>query len=300
MSDDLVLWMTGVDGSRFDLSGPAAGIQGVELAPGPKRIIDAPAKTFWLQGAENMFYQGKQFLRRDPTFILNILADDPYTWRDTDSRIRMALGMYDRQFTLHAEIGGTVRHLDMRLLNEPTAYEQGEWEGKFPGIYSASTLLVNAAAEQPFWYADDLEFSWSLASGTSGSTTFPAQNLGDVIVWPSWFVTAPGIWTIADYSWGQEAEYQRAAGADAARTLPLPTLVSGEDCDVTSDPDSEWIIAANGAPVAQRASGTGLMYPIAPLTQPTSIPVGVTGANPGAAVTLTIPRRFSRPFGVSL
>ena len=37
----MIIWLRGVDGSRWDLSGPDAGMQGVELRPGPKRIIEA-------------------------------------------------------------------------------------------------------------------------------------------------------------------------------------------------------------------------------------------------------------------
>lgn len=300
MMDTMVIWMTGVDGSRWDLSGPDAGIQGVELRPGPKRFIDAPVKTFWLQGAINQVYQGLQYQRRDPLFSVTVFADNPLAWRDIDSRFRLALGDPNSQFTLHVEVGASMRSLDLRLLQEPTAYEQGAWEGKDPALYAVSTLQIQAAAEQPFWYGPDLVTSWSLPSGTSGSTTLSMQNFGDVIVWPSWFVNAPASWMLPDFSWGQEAEYQRPAGADATRTVALPALLTGEDSDVQSDPDQEWIIAANGAPVWQRGAGAGMLYPIAPRTPATQVPVSVTGANAGASVTLTIPQRFSRPFGVSL
>ncbi|MFD4457703.1 hypothetical protein [Nocardia sp. NPDC058480] len=304
MSDQMIIWLKGVDGSRWDLSGPDAGLQGIELRPGPKRIIEAPAKTFWLQGADRQFYQGKQFERRDPVFAVNIFppanSSDPLVWRDVDSRFRMALGMYDEEFRLTVETGGDVRYLDMRLLSDPVPYENGQWEGKDPHLYAASTLTINAAASQPFWYASDLEFSWSLPSGTSGSTTFPFENRGDVIVWPEYFVTAPGKWTLPDRSRGLEAAYQRPAGSDLNRNETLPLLFSGEDCHVNSDPDEEFLVAANNAPVWARTNGRGLLYPIAPKTLPENLPVSVTDANPGAAVTLTIPRRYSRPFGVKI
>ncbi|WP_147404003.1 hypothetical protein [Nocardia panacis] len=291
------IWLTGADGSIWDLDGD----QGVELRPGPKRIIDAPAKTFWIAGAANMHYQGRQFERRDPTFAVNIFATDgnPDTWRDIDSQFRRALGMYDQQFTLHIETDDGVRHLDLRLLSEPTAYENGSWEGKNPHLYATSTLLINAAAEQPFWYADDFTFTWTTATG-SGSTTFRAQNLGDIEVWPKYFVNAPGTWTLPDYSWGQEGAYQRPANIDTARTVTLPALVAGEDCAIDSDPDQEALVAANGSPIWARWNGNSLLYPIAAGTKPTAVPISVTGANANAAVTVRIPRRYSRPFGVSL
>lgn len=308
MPEQMVIWLRGVDGSRWDLSGPDAGVQGVELRPGPKRFIDAPARTFWIQGAQRQHYLGHQFERRDPVFAVNIFvpdpntppADMPYVWRDIDSRFRQALGMYDGEFRLTVETGSDIRHLDMRLLSDPIAYENGEWEGKDPHLYATSTLLINAAAAQPFWYADDLEFSWALESGSSGSTTFAYENRGDVIVWPRYFVTAPGTWTLPDPSWGQEIAHQRPPGSDLIRDETLPTLLSGEDCDVHSDPDEPFLTAANKAPVWARTNGRGLIYPIKPKTLPTSLTVSIADATPGAAVTLTIPRRYSRPIGVKI
>ncbi|WP_218721383.1 hypothetical protein [Nocardia sp. MH4] len=273
----------------------------MELRPGPKRLIDAPAKTFWVQGAARMHYQGRQFERRDPTFAVNIVGENPSHWRDIDSRFRMALGMYDNEFAMYNQTGADVRRLDLRLLSDPVPWENGPWEsGRDPHLYSASTLLINAAASQQFWYGPDIELEWELESGTSGGVNFDVENLGDVVVWPRWFVTAPGAWILPDYSWGQELAYQRPLLADVIRKVPVPVLLPGEDCDVWVDPDEEPYVAANGAPVWARAGGNGMLYPIAPHTKSTSVPVTVTGANPGAAVTLTIPRRYSRPLGVTL
>lgn len=300
MSDHMVITMTGADGSSWNLTDPEPGPAGVELRPGPKKLIDAPARTFWIQGASRMHYQGKQFERRDPIFGVNVYADHPDVWRDIDSQFRMALGMYDQQFTITVETPDGVRHLDLRLLSEPTAYESGEWEGKAPDLHCVSTLLISAAAEMPFWYAEDYTESWSLPSGTSGSHNFSHSNPGDIEVWPRYFCTAPGTWTLPDRSWGQEAAYQRPLSADATRTVALPALVIGEDLDVNADPDEEALVAANGALVWARWSGNGLLYPIKPQTPPTSVAVSVSGASTGAAVTMTLPRRFSRPFGVTL
>lgn len=298
----MLITLAGCDGSSWVLAGPGVDPDGagVTLRPGPKRLIDAPAKTLWLQGAVNQSYQGVQFQRRDPTFIVNIIGDDPREWRDLDSAFRTALGMYDKQFTITVQTEDTTRSLDLRLLQDPTAWESGEWEtGRDPHPFAASTLLVAAAAEQPFWYADDIVLTWEATTGT-GSTTLPFQNFGDVIVWPRYFVNAPGSWVLPDYSWGQETEYQRAPGADSARTFPLTPLLAGEDSDVDSDPDEELIVAVNGAPVWARNDGDGLIYPIAPKTPVTPVPISVSGANPNAGVTVTIPQRFSRPIGVSL
>ncbi len=298
------LTLTGVDGSTWILAGdgaPEDGDAGVTMRPGPKRLIDAPAKTFWVQGAANMSYQGKQFQRRDPTFTVNIVGDTPREWRELDSKFRMALGMYDDQFHLMAETADSTRHLDLRLLQDPTAWENGPWEsGRDPHTLMASTLLVPAAAEQPFWYADDLEFTWSTDTG-NGSVTFPYENRGDVIVWPKYFVNAPfDELVLPDKSWGQELAFQRPAGADVNNTVTIVDVRVGEDVDIESDPDEEFIVAANGAPVWARQDGKALTYPIAPKTLPTDCTITISGAHPDAGVTVTIPRRYSRPIGVSV
>src|SRR5690606_11787234 len=161
MSDYMEVVLTGCNGREFYLEGPEIGRSNYELRPGPQMLIDAPAKTFWLQGAQRMHYQGRQFERRDPTFAINIFGDDPNHWRDLDSQLRLALGMFDDQFRMTIRTPDSERHLDLRLLNQPQAWQSGEWEkGKDPHLYRASTLLVNAAAEQPFWYADDWTKEW--------------------------------------------------------------------------------------------------------------------------------------------
>ncbi|WP_227979989.1 hypothetical protein [Nocardia spumae] len=253
-----------------------------------------------MQGAANMSYQGKQFQRRDPTFTVNIVGDTPREWRELDSAFRMALGMYDEQFHLMVETEDSTRHLDLRLLQDPTPWENGPWEsGRDSHNLRASTLLVPAAAEQPFWYADDLVFTWSTDTG-NGSVTFPYENRGDVIVWPKYFVNAPlASLELPDKSWGQEVAYQRPPGADTNHTITVVDLRAGEDSDIDSDPDEEFIVAANRAPVWARQQ-EALIYPIAPKTLPTDCTITISGANPGAGVTVTIPRRYSRPIGVSV
>ncbi|WP_228002135.1 hypothetical protein [Nocardia australiensis] len=301
MTDYMAVELTGVDGSHWDLEGPNVGAQGVELRPGPKKFIDAPAKTFWLQGAQRMHYQGRQFERRDPIFAVNIFGDDPDQWREIDSKFRMALGMYDTEFRLTVTTADGPRHLDMRLLNDPQAWESGEWEkGKDPHLYRSSTLLINAAAAQPFWYADDWVKELEVTSST-WSTTFDIRNLGDIDVWPKYFLPAPGTWTVSDKSFGQEWKYQRKAGVDANRTAPpFPALLAGEDLDVDSDPDEELMVAANEAPVWARYNGNGLNYPIPGLTPATPWTISGTGLAAGSGLTMTLPRRYSRPLGVSL
>ncbi|WP_280481614.1 hypothetical protein [Nocardia cyriacigeorgica] len=301
MTRHMEVILTGVDGSEWYLAGDARRIGYVELRPGPQMLMDAPAKTFWVQGAQRMHYQGHQFERRDPVFAVTIEGTTPEHWREIDSKFRLALGMYDQQFRMTVRTPDSVRHLDMRLLTHPKAYESGEWEkGKDPHLYRASTLLINAASEQPFWYADDWTREWEVTS-SSWSTTFDIENLGDIDVWAKYFLPAPGAWQVSDKSFGQEWKYQRKKGIDANRMAPpFPTLVAGEDLDVDADPDEELMVAANEAPVWARYNGNGLLYPVPGLTKATPWTITGTGLIPGSGVSMTLPRRYSRPMGVSL
>ncbi|MBF6328728.1 hypothetical protein [Nocardia transvalensis] len=300
MSRYLTLYLNGADGSRWNLTDAT---EGVMLRPGPQKIIDAPAKTFWLETSTGSHYQGMRFERRDPVFSVQIHHENPDIWADIDSRFRMALGMYDEEFELEAHTSYGVRRLKMRLLTDPVAYANADYEGKDPWLTHDSTLGISAACGMPFWEADPIEMSWALGSGTSGSTRFEFENRGDVVVWPRYFVTAPGKWRLPDRSWGQKLyaiptpPYHRGL-LDADRMVWLPELVAGEDCSVDTDPDEATLVAANGAPVQARWNSNGLLYPLRAHLLPTQVTVEVTNANPGAAITIWLPRRYSRPWGV--
>src|SRR5690606_23253237 len=180
-------------------------------------------------------------------------------------------------------------------------WETAEWEkGKDPHLIRTSTLLINAAAEVPFWQSEDWVKEWEVAS-TNWSETFLIENPGDIEVWPKYFLPAPGQWQVSDKSFGQEWKHQRKKDIDLDRMAPpFPTLLPGEDLDVDSDPDEELMIAANEAPVWARYDGNDLMYPVPGLTPETEWTISGTGLHVGDGVKMTLPRRYSRPLGVSL
>ena len=303
MSDQLELSIIGVDGSKWDVSGPEAGAQGVEMLPKTKQLLsDTPAKTFWIKsGGGSQRYQGFNYQRRDPMFGFSVYGRTPGEWRDIDSRFRMALGNYNDQFTCNAvtQPDDQFRELNIRLLQQPDPWNSS-WEGKDPHLYCESTVMIDGACETPHWVGPMEVDSWTLPSGTSGSHTFMEANPGDVPIFKRWVVNAPSAVILPDFSYGQEQDFQRPVGADAARTVPLPVLVSGEDSDVDTNDNNEYIVAANGAPVWMRTGGNFAFYPIAPHTPPTAVPFSVSGATTGFTVTLEMDRWYSRAWGVSL
>lgn len=302
MSRFLTLYLVGQDGSRWNLTDET---EGVLLRPGPSQLIDAPATTYWLESSTGSHYQGMRFDRRDPVFSVQIYHPDPRVWADIDSRFRMALGMVGEDtFRLEVHTPYGIRWINMRLLEAPRAYASEDYEKHDPWLTHDSTLAISAACEQPFWESSPVELEWEPESeDDTGTVLF--ENLGDVPVWWRGFANAPARWRVSDRSWGQKIwaktayPYHRAED-DATRMVWLPELIEGEDTHIDSDPDVPTLIAVNGAPVQNRWNSNGILYPIKPWTRPTPVGVEVVGANPGAGIKFWIPRRFSRPWGVTL
>jgi hypothetical protein len=285
-------------GHRWNLTDET---EGVLLRPGPQKLIDAPAKTYWLESSTGSHYQGMRFERRDPVFSVQIYHPDPLVWADIDSRFRMGLGMVGEdtwQIECHSPYG--IRRINMRLLMEPTAYASADYEKYDPFETHDSTLAISAACEQPFWEADPIEFDWE-----PDTPTVMFENRGDVPIWWSALATAPGHYRVPDRSWGQKIyaksvyPYNRADD-DATRMEWLPEIFAGEDLSINTHPDVPTLVAANGAPVQNRWQSRGLLYPIAPGTLPTAVGMEATGVSPGGGIHFWLPRWFSRPWGVTL
>lgn len=300
MSDFLNLWIEGVESAGkpiFHISGDQAGDEGVELRDKPQNLVDAPHQTFWTDNGFRQVFQTDRFKRRDITISLNIWSpsDDPDDWRDIDSQIRMALGNYRDTFKLFAETSDGVRFLQLQLLQEPKAYEAGEWEGKDPHLYAASTITFTAAAPIPFWIGDTLVDKCTF-TGTSGTQYVTVSNPGDVAVFLRWRVPASCLVTLPDWSWGSNV-FGRAS-EDAARTWAAPQLYAGENTIFDSMPDMPVAIASNKAPVRYRCNGAPI-YPVAPHTKPTQVPVTLVSGPANSTIYVENDQWFSRLWGVS-
>lgn len=304
MSDYLALALIGRNGRRWDISGPNGGDQGVELLPKPKQFYDSPVETYWIKsGGAGQKYQGFSYKRRDPLFGLVCHGDDPAEDVYIHDQVRMDLGDPDDQFLLEATSSWGTRWLRMRLLEDPKAFETGDWEGKDVFALPANTLMISAAAEMPHWYGEPATQEWEFGSG-SGTLALPHPgNPGDVAVWPRWTLNAPGAWTLPDPSWGQELDFQRPAGQDANLTYPVVTLLSGEDLEIDTNQDNPYMLTAAGSLGPwMRSNGKELIYPIAPYIQPftTAATVALAGGSSGATATIECDRWFTRPIGMSL
>ncbi|MGW4325456.1 hypothetical protein ACWEKR_06145 [Nocardia sp. NPDC004573] len=302
MSRFLKFFLIDKFGHRWNLTDET---EGVLLRPGPSKLIDAPARTFWLESSTGSHYQGMKFDRRDPVFSVQIHNPDPLVWADIDSRFRMGLGMVGEDtFTMEAHSPYGIRRIQMRLLMEPTAYASEEYEKYDPWLTRDSTLAISAACERPFWEADPIPLEWE-PSAPNDTGTLMWENRGDVPVWWRGFANAPGRYRVPDRSWGQKIYAKSVypfhrADDDAVRMEWLPEIFAGEDLSIETDPDLPTLIAANGAPVQNRWGSRGLLYPIAPGTLPTPVTVQAEGVSPGGGIKFWLPRWFSRPWGVTL
>lgn len=285
----------GCDGSYWYVSGPDLDQEaGVSLNPRLTGAIDAPVKTLWLPGAFGQEAQGYRWQRRDIVFAVQTYAQDPETWMSVDSGWREAFDYVKETRIVYTTSAGS-RWISVRMLEEPKAYEGEAEKGKSPFLTCDSTVVMTVAAELPFYVSDSLWYEWEIPSGgvTNGSVQINIQNDSDVPVWPRWTLSAPGEWTLPDFSWGSE-EYSRGA-QDAGRTVVLPSLSSYENVVVDSDPRRQTILAENMANVQGRWKGQDLLYPIGPGVNE-SVPVSVRNATEGAVLRLEVPRWYTRPW----
>lgn len=284
----------GRDGSQWCISGPGFGQEGVILKPKVSQLIDTPVKTLFVPGPFGEEFAGKRVQRRELIFTVQIGREEitPEEWAEIDAAWRWAWD-YETESTMIASIidgnGDVVesRYLKLRLLEAPLSY--GE---KDPHLTSDNEVVMTTTATFPYWRGEDRIYEWTTSS-TSGSHSFDIENDGDVAVWPRWSLSAPGTWTLPDFSWGNDM-YSRGQ-ADAARTVEVPPLPAGANASVDSDPRVQTIICVNEYPAQQHWKGKDLLYPVIAGASG-SIPVSVTGATGGAAVQLRLPRWYSRPW----
>lgn len=289
MADVASKWeITGVDGSYWCISGPGAGRQGVTLNPKHQGAFDPPVKTLWVTGPYGQNYRGKRFQRREITFGAQIFDRGVETWHTIDSKWRQAWD-YDREATLSVTTSDGTRTIKLRLLEQPQAYGD-----KDPHLLHDEVVVMTVAAEVPFWEMPAREYETPVSPTSDTVAEFPIHNDGDIPVWPKWVLTGGALYTLPDFSWGNDM-YSRGA-QDLGRTIELPTLTEFENVTVESDPRFQTLIAENESPVQNRWKGNDLLYPIMPGKKDDKYPLRIRNAVAGAEVKLIVPRWFGRPW----
>lgn len=299
----------GANGDKCRVAGPMLAMEddywGPELAQHSTGLFDTPFKTNWGKGMFGQRYSSWSPQRRDVVATFHIMSpvtgspldNDPDVWHSIHSRFMNLFGRTPETLTniRYDSVNGT-RRLTVRLLQEAKSFANADFEGMDPHLLTYGTIMLTLSAEIPYYIADTATFVHE--GQGDGSFTLPYFNPGTVPIWPQWVLTAPGKWTLPDYSFGSQ-EYGRG-GADIGKTVTLPKLNSGENVHVDSRPDTETIISENAAPVGNRWAGKDLEYCIPPGGGVDTVAGGATvrieesGGN--YRCELDLPRWYAEPF----
>ncbi|MBF6449031.1 phage tail protein [Nocardia elegans] len=290
-SNAAMITVTGVDGSQWTIAGLGRGREGVELATAPSGLYDAPVTTIWNQSAFQIgsSFGGYRTNKRDVVFAVNVFQTAGQSWEAVDSAWRKAWA-YDRDATLTITTDFGTRSLALRLSEQPDFKPE-----KDPHLKMWGKVVMTCTAGNPWWVESDVTSTWSSVVDTSGgridSGTVAVANPTDQPMWLKWVCSAPGKWTVPDFSWIPNDR-------DAQRVVILPHTTAGQDLTVDTDPMEEMIAAADGSQIWALMNGVSFLYAVPPYTPSTSIPITVTGAPVGASVMVVQPRNWSRPWGL--
>lgn len=285
-----MITLTGVDGSTWTLAGPGRGREGAELATAPSGLYDAPVTTIWNQSAfqTGSSFGGYRTNKRDLVFGINIHESAGRSWESVDSAWRKAWA-YDRDSVLTVTSDFGARSLSLRMSEQPDFKPV-----KDPHLKQWAKVVMSCTAGNPWWVESDVTASWvspaDTTAGGSRSGTVTVSNPTDQPMWLRWVVSAPGQWTLPDFSW--------AADSFAARTVILPRTAAGQDLTIDTDPMEEMIVARDNTPVWAQMNGVSFMHAVPPYTPATAVPVSVTYAPAGASVLVVQSRNWSRPWGL--
>ncbi|WP_280350336.1 phage tail protein [Nocardia abscessus] len=299
-----VVELEGVNGEWFTLAGLNEGDRGVYLGTGVTGLYDPPVKVVYEEPGNfpGARYLNHRILRRDIVFGVEILNDKHDSWLSRDSEWRKAWA-FDRTCKLYitTQESGT-RYLKLALGESPDISLFNDPNGN--SVNRAGMVCI---AGDPFWYEEDVVYTAVTQEDTTDHTTEdphtetlyievdPVDGRGglnptDQYVFVKWILPAPAKWTIPDYSFEDPAL--------ANRRIVMPTLITGEDCVVDTDPRVEQVVAENDALVWARMNGVRFRHPIPPYTESKTFEITVSGCAAGQMVALRIPRPWSRPWGL--
>lgn len=272
----------GVDGSRWRVSGPGAGREGVELALSPQALFDeAPISGIWQQSAfqEGASYIGHSIEPMDIVMAFNILGDGGWDWEYIESRFHAAWDETKQTQIIITSEGKKRRLFVQKLENIRTE------SARDPRLLQWSIMTVTARAPWPFWQGDTLISAASTTQSTA-TLTVTVENPTDRPLWLQWALTAPGRWTIPDFDWG--------VGDKPNRKIVTPTLAVGQDLTIDTHPIREPFVAADGHNIAGRFGGVLFQHSVPPHTPATEIPVELTAAPGGGSVQCRMVQEWKR------
>ncbi|MGZ9829942.1 phage tail protein [Tsukamurella ocularis] len=298
--DPISKWeVIGADGSYWCIQSPdplEAGAEGAQLGVDPKELGDVPVKTIYNATAfqEGATYGGKRVMMRNPVLMVKCY-DRGDGVADTESRWRMAWD-YDTDTTIRISTDGarpSVRTIKLRLGKEPDVITP---LSKDMRLIDRCNVVLTLAAGDPFFYEPDALDHWTATTSNDASGTVTISNPTDQKLWLQWELTAPGIWRLPDYSFGDNSKGWAVEHAN--RIIVLPSLGTGQHVNLDTYPDNERIDADDESLVWARMRAIEFLYPVPPYTAPIELPVRVTNGPVGATARVRMRRRWSRPWGL--
>jgi hypothetical protein len=297
----------GINGDSCCISPPHLS-WGPELAPGSTGLFAMPIQSNWVSYAYGQRFQSWKPKRRDVVFTVNIrnpdtgslIDQDSDVWHSVYSRWRAMWSPEEETTIRYVSIDGE-RTLGLREIDAPKPFSANNFEGQDPHLFAFGSLVASTAAEFPAYVGIPDRYQWSTTGSGNFAFTMPYFNPSSLDIWPEWDLTGGAQWVLPDYSFGKES-YGRGV-ADTQKTVPIPTLMPGENVTVATRPDYGWILSAWETPVTSRSPGLRSEYPIPP-GRGSSAATG-TGAGcvvqarnviSGAACRLTLPRWYAEPF----
>ncbi|WP_418345276.1 phage tail protein [Rhodococcus pyridinivorans] len=302
MGKPALITLDGADGIRRILSGPGMGDRGVELATSPAGFYNTPTEAIYTEHAfeRGSTYNGMRITSMQPVFSVNIFGSPGQSWEEADDEWSTALAI-NQDATLWYEGDSSRRRLTIRLMQEMQFTPVND-----PRLGQYGKVTMTCIAPDPFWYETSEFDKWTSEIDTTNGTTaygsVTVQNPTPYPTWVKWRLQAgpnPGTkWTLPDFSWGNKIH--RRAVEDADRVIHMPELLGNEHVDIETDENSKrpQVVSPLDTQIYMRMEGKTFMYPIAPRTPPTEVPVAVTGAPAGVGLRVECPLPWPKPWGM--
>ncbi|WP_040815047.1 hypothetical protein [Nocardia concava] len=308
----LTIILHGCDGSTWHVHGEGAGREGVYFAKDQiEGLFVPPTRTAWASGARQVGgkMKGRWYDPRDLKLGFHLVsARVPDGDQETlISQFFQAVDFREDDYDWDAVLPRlqVISPKSDRWLNVQLWQQQDFNPGIDPLMRNHANPSLPLRAGMPFYQEDPVVTTWSTSS-TSGSGFITVSNPTPVPMNHKWILTR-GTWTLPDRSW-EGPKHRRVLGTskrtgrdDSARDIlmpPIGTVQGGATVDL--DPEQLMVRDAHGTNLLGQmpVPGRYFEYEIPPWTQPTQLPVSVTGAPAGGAmVQLVQPRLWPLPIG---
>lgn len=268
-------------------------IEGIWLGTDPDGLYSTTFKTRTVSGAFEVGGRsaGHEIPVRELTLPFE-LVDDGDGIDQVVSRFNKMWRMgREIQFRYTSDLSGT-RVLWVQLA-EQVEYTTGD--GYDRGLSDYVHAVVSAVALQPMYESAERSVSWSNPSSGSHIGSVVVSNPTDQYLWLEWSMDPATQWVFPDFSFGNEAYWDRPANADSDRMIVSPSL--NARLSVMADPQYDTYVSEDGSNVSGLFNGVEPMYWVPPYTPNIELPVACNGPV-DATITCTMRRFWSAESGL--